>query len=147
MNMSFDFDGGNGLIWEMRIWHDYGLEGIDNGVAVYGTDGFLHIGRWNRHWGYRHFDKTGKLVTEHEGTEPDFHMRNFVECVISRGRPNCDIEIGHHSCSLCHLGNIVDRTGRNVSFNTANETIPGDAEASAMLKRKYRNHWATPKGV
>jgi predicted dehydrogenase len=40
MNMSFDFDGGKGLIWEMRIWHDYGLEGIDNGVAVYGTDGF-----------------------------------------------------------------------------------------------------------
>ena len=58
-----------------------------------------------------------------------------------------DIEIVHHSCSLCHLGNIVDRTGRNVSFNTANETIPSDAEASAMLKRKYRNHWATPKGV
>jgi predicted dehydrogenase len=147
MNMSFDFEGGQGLVWEMRIWHNYGLEGIDNGVAVYGPDGFLHIGRWNRMWGYRHFDKTGKLVTEYQDREPDFHMRNFVECVASRARPNCDIEIGHESCALCHLGNIVYRTGRNVSFRAANETIPGDAEAAAMLRRKYRNHWATPKGA
>ncbi len=147
MNMSFDFNGAKGIAWEMRIWHDYGLEGIDNGVAVYGTEGFLHIGRWARHWGYRVFDKSGKLVSEVEDPEPDFHMRNFVECVISRARPNCDIEIGHVSCTLCHLGNIVHRTGRNVSFNAANETIPGDPEAAAMLKRKYRNHWATPKGV
>lgn len=146
MNLSFDF-GGQGLVWEMRIWHDYGLEGIDNGVAVYGTDGFMHIGRWNRQWGYRVFDKSGKLETEYQDKEPDFHMRNFIECVISRKRPNCDIEIGHASNSLCHLGNIVHRTGRNVAFDGARETIPGDAEAAAMLKRKYRNHWATPKGA
>ncbi len=147
MNLSFDFAGKQGLVWEMRIWHDYGLEGIDNGVAVYGTEGFLHIGRWNRLWGYRLFDKAGKVVTEYQDQEPDFHMRNFVDCVASRKRPNCDIEIAHVSNALCHLGNIVHRTGRNVAFQPATETIPGDAEAAAMLKRKYRNHWATPKGV
>jgi len=146
MNITFDY-GDKGLIWEMRIWHDYPLEGIDNGVAVYGTDGFLHIGRWNRKWGYRVFDKSGKMVTEYQDDEPDFHMRNFIECVISRKRPNCDIEIGHISSALCHLGNIVHRTTRNVAFNPANESIPGDVEAGGMLKRKYRNHWAAPKGV
>jgi predicted dehydrogenase len=146
MNITFDY-GDKGLIWEMRIWHNYPLEGIDNGVAVYGTEGFLHIGRWNRKWGYRVFDKSGKIVTEFQDDEPDFHMRNFIECVISRKRPNCDIEIGHISSALCHLGNIVHRTTRNVGFNPANESIPGDVEASGMLKRKYRNHWATPKGV
>jgi predicted dehydrogenase len=146
MNMSFDYDG-KGLIWEMRIWHDYGLEGIDNGVAVYGTEGFLHIGRWNRKWGHRLFDKDGKLVDEQQDGLPDYHMQNFVDCVRSRQRPNCDIEIGHISSAHCHLGNIVHRTGRNVQFNPANESIPNDAEANALLRRKYRNHWATPKGV
>lgn len=146
MNLTFDY-GDKGLIWEMRIWHDYGLEGIDNGVAVYGTDGFLHIGRWNRQWGYRVFDKSGKLVTEYQDREPDFHMRNFIDCVRSRQRPNCDIEIGHLSSAHCHLGNIVHRTGRNIAFLAANESIPNDAEANAMLRRKYRQHWATPKGV
>jgi predicted dehydrogenase len=146
MNITFDY-GAKGLVWEMRIWHDYGLEGIDNGVAVYGTEGFLHIGRWNRQWGYRVFDKSGKLTEEHQDDRPDFHMQNFIGCVRSRQRPNCDIEIGHRSTAHCHLGNIVHRTGRNVAFQASNESIPGDAEANAMLRRKYRNHWATPKGA
>ena len=146
MNMTFDY-GDKGLVWEMRIWHDYGLEGIDNGVAVYGTEGFLHIGSWNRKWGHRLFDKAGKLVDAQQDGLPDFHMQNFVDCVISRKRPNCDIEIGHISSAHCHLGNIVTRTGRNVAFSPANESIPNDAEANALLRRKYRTHWATPKGV
>ena len=146
MNLTFDY-GSKGLVWEMRIWHDYGMEGIDNGVAVYGTEGFLHIGRWNRKWGYRVFDKAGTLVEEQQDGKEDFHMQNFIDCVISRKRPNCDIEIGHISSAHCHLGNIVHRTGRNINFNAADESIPNDAEANAMLRRKYRNHWATPKGV
>lgn len=146
MNLSFDF-GDKGLIWEMRIWHEYGLEGIDNGVAIYGTDGFLHIGPWNRRWGWRLFDRSGKLAAEYQDDEPDFHMRNFVECVISRRRPNCDIETGHVSNALCHLGNIVHRTARNIAFDAARETIPGDPEAAALLKRRYRDHWAAPKEV
>lgn len=146
MNMTFDY-GKKGLVWEMRIWHDYGLEGIDNGVAVYGTEAFLHIGRWNRKWGYRVFDKSGKMTEEYQDNEPDFHMQNFIDCIKSRKRPNCDIEIGHISSAHCHLGNIVHRTGRNITFNPANESIPNDAESNTLLRRKYRNHWATPKGV
>jgi predicted dehydrogenase len=146
MNISFDY-GDRGLIWEMRIWHKYPLEEIENGVAVYGTDGFMHIGQWNRGWGYRVFDAEGKKVQEVAGTESDNHMQNFIDCVVSRKRPNCDIEIGHLSSAHCHLGNIVHRTGRNVAFNPANESIAGDTEANGMLRRKYRNHWATPKGA
>ena len=87
------------------------------------------------------------MVTEYQDKEPDFHMQNFVDCVGSRKRPNCDIEIGHISSAHCHLGNIVFRTGRNVAFVPATETIPGDPAAAALLKRKYRAHWGTPKGV
>jgi hypothetical protein len=125
MTLHFDYGGKKGLIWEMRIWHDYGLEGIDNGVAVYGTDGFLHIGRWNRKWGFRLFDKGGKMVQEYQDSEPDFHMQ-------SRKKPNCEIEIGHVSNSHCHLGNIVSRTGRNVRFDSTKETILNDSEANGM---------------
>jgi hypothetical protein len=32
MNMSFDFDGGSTRTLGNAHWHDYGLEGIDNGV-------------------------------------------------------------------------------------------------------------------
>ena len=69
-----------------------------------------------------------------------------------QGRPvsviaNTDIEEGHFSTALCHLGNITARTGRNLSYDGKTESIPGDPEAQALTRRKYRQHWGTPKGV
>jgi hypothetical protein len=47
---------------------------------------------------------------------------------------------------LCHLGNIVARTGRAIRFDPKTEKILGDKEAAALLGRKYRQgHWAVPK--
>jgi predicted dehydrogenase len=146
MNLSFDY-GDKVLIWEMRIWHPYPLENIDNGVGVYGTEAMMNIGDWDGKWGYRIFDKSGRIVEQYQDEEPEFHMRNFAECVISRKRPNCDIEDGHFSSLHCHLGNIVARTGRNISFDAATETIPGDAEAQRLTRRQYRDHWGKPKGI
>jgi predicted dehydrogenase len=146
MNLTYDY-GDKALIWEMRIWTPYPMDNIDNGVAVYGTDAVMHIGDWNRAWGYRIFDKAGKLVEESQEGAAEFHMRNFVDCVISRSRPNCDVEDGHLSAAHCHLGNICARTGRNLSYDGASETITGDPEAQALTRRKYRNHWGTPKGA
>ena len=146
MNLTFDF-GDKAVLWEMRIWNPYMLEGIENGVAVYGTDGMMHIGKLEREWGYRIFDRKGKHVEEVQDKAPDTHLANFVGCVISRKRPNCDIEEGYNSAVLCHLGNICARTGRNIGYDAKTETIPGDPEAQAMTRRQYRQHWATPKGV
>lgn len=147
MNMTFDYGGKKGLIWEMRIWNSYMMEGIDNAVSVYGSDAMMQIGDWDRKWGYRIFDRKGVLAEEFTLAEPETHIKNFAECVLTRAKPNCEVEEGHLSCVHCHLGNIVARTGRNLTYNTANETIPGDTEANGLIRRKYRNHWATPKGV
>ena len=69
------------------------------------------------------------------------------DCVKSRKSPNAEIAIGHASSSLCHLGNIVAKTGRSLKFDGKTETIAGDAEANRLLSREYRKHWATPKKV
>ena len=148
MNITFNFKD-KVLMFEMRIWNEYGLEGQTNGVAVYGTTGVMHIGRWNRLWGYKIYDDKGKL-TEEGGGDADAdagHPRNFLDCVKSRKAPNADIEIGHVSSTLCHLGNIVAKTGRALKYDGATEAIAGDAEANKLLGRAYRKHWAVPKGV
>ena len=76
------------------------------------------------------------------------HHRNFLECIKSGKRPNADIEIGHLSASLCHLGNIATRVGRVLKFDPEKEHILNDSEASALLRRQYREgHWAVPKNV
>jgi len=90
-------------------------------------------GQFNRRWGYKVFDKTGKMVLHDEEKEPEQHQRNFAECVRSRKLPNADIATGHLSVIHCHLANIVARAGRNVKFDQESESIPGDAaEAKAQ---------------
>ena len=144
MNVTFDY-GGKLLIWEMRIWTPYMMDGATNAVAVYGSDGMVHIGRWNRGWGFKVFDSKGNLVHHDEENDPDSHARNFIDCVKSRKLPNADIGIGHLSALHAHLANIVARVNRTVHFNAETESIVGDDEANLYVRRRYRRHWATPK--
>ena len=145
MNVTFRY-GRKALIWEMRIWNPYGMDGQENGVAVYGTDASIQIGRWDRRWGYKLFDKKGKLVEHNDADdESDDHMRNFVDCIRTRNLPSADISIGHLSAVHCHLANIVSRTGRTLAFDQETETIIGDSQANLYVTRRYRTHWSTPR--
>jgi hypothetical protein len=77
------------------------------------------------------------------------HMRDFIAAVKSRKRADlrCDIEEGHRSAAVAHLANISYRTGRKLSFDTGREKFVGDAEANAMLTRKYRAPSVIPEQV
>ncbi|MGH9660988.1 MAG: Gfo/Idh/MocA family protein [Bryobacteraceae bacterium] len=136
------------LMFEQRIWNPYKMDGVDNGVAIYGADGMVQIGRWKDGSGFKVFDSKGEVVHfDKEGTGDGEHARNFIECVRTRKAPNAEIEIGHMSTVHCLLGNIVARTGRTLKFDARTETIAGDAEANKLIGRQYRGHWATPKGA
>lgn len=114
-------------------------------VGVYGDQGMVHIGQYNKRWGYKVFDKAGKMILHDEEKEPEQHQKNFAECVRSRKLPNADIAIGHLSVVHCHLANIVARAGHNVRFNQETESIVDDPAANLYVKRTYRTHWSTPK--
>lgn len=144
MNITYDY-GPMLMAFEMRIWNPYGLEGDTNSLAVYGSEGML---RFN---GLKVFDRQGKEVpvefSRGVANASEAHVRDFLEAMKTRRPPCADIAIGHASSLHSHLGNIVARTGRNLSFDPQTETIPADAEANALLRRDYRQHWAVPKGV
>ena len=70
------------------------------------------------------------------------HHQNWLECVKTRKPPVCDVEIGHRSATVCHLGNIAIRTGRKINWDAAKEQIVGDKEANEMLSKPYRKPWA-----
>jgi len=138
---------GKMLMFEMRIWNPYAMEGVENGVAVYGGDGLVQIGKWDRQWGFKVFDPKGKLVTHEQAQgEDEAHVRNFVDCVKSRKSPNAEIEIGVRSVAHCHLANIVARTGRTIRYDAAANAVVGDAEAAKLGTRQYRDHWGRPRG-
>jgi len=69
------------------------------------------------------------------------HGRNFLDSIKSRELPICDVEIGHRSATVCHLGNIVARLGRGVKWDPQAEKIIGDEDAQLMTDRPYRAPW------
>ncbi len=148
MNVTFDY-GDKAMIWEMRIWSPYPMEGVDNGVGVYGSDGMVIIGRWNRKWGFKVLDAKGVQVLHDEETEDEMriHTQDFIDSIKSRNLPNADIGIGHLSALHCHLANIVARTNRTLHFDAETETIEGDPAANLHVKRRYRRHWGTPSAI
>ena len=68
------------------------------------------------------------------------HMDNFIDCVRSRKEPICDVETGHRSATMCHLGAISMRTGRKLTWDAELEAFVGDhaREASAYVQRPMR---------
>jgi predicted dehydrogenase len=72
----------------------------------------------------------------------DDHFRNFIDGVLTRTECVAPVETAHRSITICHLGNIAMRLGREkLRWDPATEKILDDAEASAMLSREYRAPW------
>jgi predicted dehydrogenase len=69
------------------------------------------------------------------------HMGNWRDCLRSRQRPICDVDIGYHSVVVCHLGNIALRLKRPLQWDPAKEEFIGDAEANGLLRREMRSPW------
>ena len=73
-------------------------------------------------------------------------MRNFLDCVKSRKRPNADIEVGHYANVANRLGNIAYQLGRAMKWDAAREQVVADAEANKLVLGTYREPWK-PKGL
>ena len=71
-------------------------------------------------------------------------MRNFLQCIDSRGKPVSDIEQGYISSSSCILANLAMQTGRTLAYDPSLGQIVGDEEANRLLLRPYRNPWVHP---
>jgi len=134
------------LIYEQRIWSPYHQENQENGNAFYGTKGVLTLGSQNGWKVTLAKNQAGPTMAGSPSLTP--HHQNFIDCVRNGKKPNCDIEEGHQSAALAHLGNIAVRVGRSLKFDPKNEQVIGDEEANKLVRRQYRDgHWAVPKGV
>jgi predicted dehydrogenase len=66
------------------------------------------------------------------------HARNFLDCVKSRAKCNCDIEIGHRSTSATLLANIALKTNVVLEWDPHAERFPKNSDANALLQYEYR---------
>ncbi len=92
----------------------------------------------------RKYRKDAKLLIEARSVRPGStadtapHARNFLDCLKSRARCNCDIEIGHRSTSSTLLANIALKTRSLLDWDPAKEQFAHNAEANKLLTYKYR---------
>jgi predicted dehydrogenase len=90
-------------------------------------------------------DKTEKDLERHVAPAIRGQMKNFLECIASRGRPVADIEEGHISATACILANLSLQLGRTLTWDHAKGIVVGDAEANKLLRRPYRAPWVHPE--
>ncbi|MFL5338884.1 MAG: Gfo/Idh/MocA family protein [Gemmataceae bacterium] len=107
-------------------------------VIFHGENGSLMIGGN----GYTVHDPKGKEIQKVTGEGGDaVHIRNFLDA-IRAGKPlNSEIEGGHKSTLLCHLGNIAHRTGRALRCDPKTGHVLGDKDAAALWGREYEKGW------
>jgi len=75
------------------------------------------------------------------------HMQNWLECIRSRQKPVADVEIGHRSATVCHLGNIARWVGRKLRWDPVKEIFPDDPDANEHLDRQRRKPYELPEKV
>jgi predicted dehydrogenase len=129
------------IVWEHRLYDKHPMEGLGFGIAFYGDKGVLTIDE--KGWKVSDGVEAGGKATEGLSA----HLANFVDCVKTRNAPNAEIEIGHLSTRLCHLGNIAQKVGRKLTFDATTESFPGDAQANALLGREYSSRFEMPSQV
>jgi predicted dehydrogenase len=122
-------------------------------VELYGSKGLMvigvHGGGWQVFGKPAKQSRPGEIVAEGPARPGDVpHIENFLSCIRSRSKPNADIELGHKSMMLVHMGNIAHRVGNaKLAFDARGERFPGNDAANRLLHRKDRAGWEVPERV
>ena len=138
------------LLWEHGVGISNGPYGRNHGVAFIGNDGTVVVDR--RGWEVIPEVADGEYRTPAipprtgTGTGVDPHALNFVECIRSRGTPNCPIEAAANTATVAHLGNVAYKLGRKVYWDAPAGRFRDDAEADRILTPSYRGPWRLPTG-
>jgi predicted dehydrogenase len=135
------------LIYEQRLWSSSYPYNVDSGAEFYGTAGIMFLSRRGKIQVRNEKNESLDVKIEPEAQNEVAHVANFIDSVRNGGKPNAEIEIGHLTASLCHLGNMATRLRRTLNFDPQSEQIVGDDEANQLVRRSYREHWGTPKNV
>lgn len=112
-----------------------------NGVLFTGTDGWIFVKRGDIRASDPELLKTQFSEADVRLYESHDHHNNWLDCIQSRERPICDVEIGHRSVTVCHLGNIAIRLGRELQWDPEKEQFVGDDQANQLTSKPRRAPW------
>jgi hypothetical protein len=83
----------------------------------------------------------GRKVAEIGGFPATFHIRNFLDCVKSRGQPRANADAACYSHIACHAANIAMFLNRKLSYDPKQNVFLGDEEANRLRSEALREPW------
>jgi len=159
---TFEFDNFS-AVWQHRSWGSPPDPDYPWALFIYGDKGTLKASTTKADFIPRgnnaepmHFecfferekypeDVSEKGIELNAAPATRLHMLDFLQAVEKRSRPVADIEEGHISTASCILANLsMQLGGRPLVYDPAQRIVVGDEEATALLRRPYRNPWQHP---
>ncbi|HEX4128905.1 MAG TPA: Gfo/Idh/MocA family oxidoreductase [Pirellulales bacterium] len=129
-----------------------------NGVElVIRRDGWLPLGscpvRFEGEAGWVEAGDSGKIVVsspallagrnapEIDAAPATAHVRDFLDCVKSRGRPRADAEAACQAHIACQAANIALFLGRKLTYDHKTNAFVGDEVANRLRSEAARGPW------
>lgn len=105
--------------------------GSRGGNYIMCEKGYIKISRG----GGKGYDLDGKMITQYRGDAGAAHIPNFINAVKANdsSKLNAEIEVGHQSTMMCHLGNISWRVGQEASVDELKSAVKGSEDAVNTL--------------
>ena len=129
----FDY-GETLLVFETRGLKSPAFRGQSVGNILHFEDGVVAGNRF-----YRNGKGDGEAVPKvgSERKRGGDHFANFIERVRDRdlSKLHADIEVGHVSSGLCHLGNLSYRLGAPAEYDQSLSRVSGNGFATDALTR------------
>jgi predicted dehydrogenase len=85
--------------------------------------------------------RAGKTVAEIPGYPATFHIRDFLNCVKSRGQPRANAQVACQSHITCHAVNIAIFLNRKLRYDPKANVFLGDEEANRLRGEAIRDPW------
>jgi predicted dehydrogenase len=115
-----------------------------NGVAFIGENGKIFVNR-----GFLASEPADIIKTPLGDKDTPLykspgHQRDWLNCLKTRKRPICDVEVGARSVTVCHLGNLAYWNHKKLKWDPAKWQFLDDEEANKWLDRARRDPYQLP---
>jgi predicted dehydrogenase len=119
-----------------------GFEGVKHGITFEGPDGWVFVNRGVLETQPKSLLESKIGPNELHLPVSDLHEKNFIECVKSRGRTICPVEVAVRSETVCQLAWITFKLQqRKLKWDPEKEIFPNDPDANRLMKRTLRSPW------
>jgi GFO/IDH/MocA oxidoreductase family protein len=83
----------------------------------------------------------GRKVAEIDGYPATFHVRDFLDCVKSRGKPKGNADAACNAHIACNAANIAIALDRQVNYDTVKNEFISDDAANRLRSEALREPW------